>query len=75
MSPILTVDRIEGDMVVIETPSGLYDLPLSCFNWNISEGDKIAVEKVEHSENEMQNSMDRLKRLTAKGDKSDIIDL
>ena len=75
MSSTLTVDRIEGEMVIIETPVGSFDLPISCFDWPVSEGDRIVLHKQSQSENELQKSLDRLNRLTSRNTQSDIIDL
>ena len=75
MSPVLTVDRIENNLVVIETEEGHFHLPANSFSWAVKEGDRITLTKDSSSENELQNSIDRLKRLGMHGAKSDIIDL
>ena len=75
MSPIIVVDRIEGEMVVIETPSGFFDIPATCFPWKVMEGDRFTLHKHDELENDLQKSKNRLNRLAARDKQSDIIDL
>lgn len=43
MALVLTVDRIEGDVAVVETATGFVDLPLSFLPPGVGEGDRVRV--------------------------------
>lgn len=38
---VLTVDRVEGDVAVVEVPGGFVDLPLSLLPPGVGEGDRV----------------------------------
>lgn len=38
---VLTIDRVEGDLAVVEVPGGFVDLPLSLLPPGVGEGDRV----------------------------------
>ncbi len=60
----ITIDRIEGDFIVIEAPDGnTYNLPKSLFP-KCKEGDVFTIkkddDKTRHQKNDIENLMDGL---------------
>jgi len=73
-SPSLTVDRIEGDIAVVEGQDIVFDIPMSALPATILEGDRIQI-VIAKKDNDEAEAKARLRRLKAAGPKQDTIDL
>jgi hypothetical protein len=71
---IVTVDRIENDIAVLEFENHTYDVPLSILP-NINEGDQLEITRVGSLQNERNEAEERLNRLKKNSPKGNIIDL
>ena len=74
MDVLVTVDRIEGDLAVLEVGGTLVDWPRVCLPAEVEEGSRLrlslTIEATDTSDAEA-----RLERLRARGPQDDIIDL
>lgn len=73
----LTVDRIEGQIIVVECEDSMFELPLSLFP-DCQEGDILSISKqsADTKEKKSQEAQARLERLEKKSPpSSNIIDL
>lgn len=63
---MLVVDRIEGNIVIVENDNDFLELPISLFPLEISEGDVIKIDIVvdkEETEKRRKNTSEKLKNL------------
>ena len=70
----MVVDRIEGDIAVVEFNGQTIDIPTSFLPDGAREGDRLRMVLDSHPDG-LQTSEDRLARLQAKDDLPDHIDL
>ena len=75
MKPILTVDRIEGNRVIIEFGSEFIELPTAVFTSPPQEGDRLAISIQKRGQNSLTEAEERLKRLKERDSGEDNIDL
>lgn len=74
MQVTVTVDRIEGDLAVLEVAGTFVDWPVSALPPGVSEGQRLAIAfTVEGADTAAAE--ERLARLRARGPKGDEIDL
>ena len=74
MAKQMIVDRIEGNIVVVELNGDLLELPLQLFSSKPKEGDQINL-SIEISTPSSTEAVDRLERLKQRDCGSDTIDL
>ena len=74
MAKEMIVDRIEGNIVIVELNGALLDLPLELFSSKPTEGDKITLSITVTPASSTQ-ATDRLERLKQRDCGSDTIDL
>ena len=70
----LVVDRIEGDTVILESGSILFDVPRSAFP-DVEEGDVLIWKKQEADSTEAEARLERLKERSPQPKGGDIFDL
>jgi hypothetical protein len=70
----MVIDRIEGELAVIEIDGRTVDIPLSLLPDGAAEGDRLRL-VIDNSESGRQESEDRLARLQAQDHLPDHIDL
>ena len=70
---IVTVDRIEKDVAVLEFQNDTYNVPLQILP-DVREGDTLEITRIS-SNKTLKEAEDRLNRLQKKSPKSTIIDL
>lgn len=70
----MVVDRIEGQIVVIELNGQTLDIPIEMLPEGVQEGDRLRM-VLDSKPDGSQTSTDRLARLQAKDDLPDHIDL
>ena len=70
----MVVDRIEGDIAVLEFNGQTIDIPTSILPNGIQEGDRLRM-ILDSNPDELQTSEARLERLQAKDELPDHIDL
>ena len=70
----LVVDRIEGDTIILESGSVLFDVPRSAFP-DVEEGDVLVWKKQEANTTEAEARLERLKERSPQPKGGDIFDL
>ena len=70
----LVVDRIEGETVILESGSVLFDVPRSAFP-DVEEGDVLIWKKQETNSTEAEDRLKRLKERSPQPESGDIFDL
>ena len=70
---IVTVDRIESDVAVLEYKNDTYDVPLQILP-DVREGDKLEITRLSSNQT-LEDAEERLGRLQKKSPTSTIIDL
>ena len=76
MSPSLIIDRIEGDIAIIECGEHTFEVPVSALPEGAQEGSQLSFSLLSSPESDAdQEANDRLERLKARDSGDDIIDL
>jgi hypothetical protein len=74
MNPTLILDRIEGNIAIIECNSQHFEIPSSVLPSNAQEGDRLELQVSGHA-NDQNETEERLARLKSQDSGDDIIDL
>ena len=75
MKPILVVDRIEGNRVIVEFGEEHIEIPLEAFSARPKEGDRLSIKPQEADTSAQSAAQERLNRLQERDSGEDIIDL
>jgi hypothetical protein len=74
MNPSLIVDRIEGEIAIIECGNQRFELPIYALPSEIKEGDGLEIQ-ISVTDQKQNEAEERLNRLKSKDSGDDIIDL
>ena len=76
MSEKLVVDRIEGNLAIIEHREGSFEIPIACLPPQTKEGDYLTIQNHAPEQSDQDNeNKERLKRLQERDSGQNIIDL